>query len=67
VTTREPDPESGRAAGRITADDLAAHLRADATIYVCGSAPFADTVGDLVTGLGVDPSRVRVERFGPSA
>ena len=47
--------------------DLATHLHADVTVYVCGSAPFAEAVGDLVLGLGVDPSRVRVERFGPSA
>ena len=67
ITTRATDAVSGRPAGRVTADDIAPHLRADATIYVCGSAPFADTVGDLVTGLGVDPSRVRLERFGPSA
>ena len=67
VTTREPDPASGRPAGRLTAADIAAHLGTDATVYVCGSAPFADTVGDLVIGLGVDPSRIRVERFGPSA
>ena len=32
------------------------HLRADATVYVCGSAPFADAVGDLVLDLGVAPS-----------
>ena len=67
ITTRETDAVSGRPAGRVTAVDIAPHLHADATIYVCGSAPFADTVGDLVTGLGVDPSRVRVERFGPSS
>jgi ferredoxin-NADP reductase len=66
VTTREPDPGSGRPAGHITADDLAPFLGADATVYLCGSTPFANAVGDLVTELGVDPSQVRVERFGPS-
>ena len=65
--SRETPPDTERAVGRLTADDIARHLRADATVYVCGSAPFADTVGDLVTGLGVDASRIRVERFGPSA
>ncbi len=65
--TRETPPDTERAVGRLTADDIAPHLRADATVFVCGSAPFADTVGDLVTGLGVDASRIRVERFGPSA
>jgi ferredoxin-NADP reductase len=66
LTTREMEPESLRPPGRITAADLVTHVRADATVYVSGSAPFADAVGDLVTGLGVDPSQVRVERFGPS-
>jgi ferredoxin-NADP reductase len=67
VYTREAAPASTRPPGRLTSDDVVPHLRDDATVYVCGSASFADTVGDLVTGLGVDPSRVRVERFGPSA
>ena len=67
VYTREAAPESTRPPGRLTPDDVVPHLRDDATVYLCGSASFADTVGDLVTGLGVDPSRIRVERFGPSA
>ncbi len=67
VYTREAAPASTRPPGRLTADDVVAHLRDDATVYVCGSASFADAVGDLVTGLGVDASRIRVERFGPSA
>ena len=37
------------------------------SIYVCGSAPFTDAVGDLLVDLGVAPERVRFERFGPSA
>jgi ferredoxin-NADP reductase len=67
VYTRERTPASTRPPGRLSADDVVSHLRDDATVYVCGSASFADTVGDLVTGVGVDPSRIRVERFGPSA
>ena len=67
IYTREAAPASTRPPGRLTPDDVVPHLRDDATVYVCGSASFADTVGDLVTLLGVDPSRIRVERFGPSA
>jgi len=67
VYTREAPPGSARPAGRLRATDLAPLLRDDATVYVCGSASFADAVGDLVTDLEVDPARVRVERFGPSA
>ena len=66
VYTRQAPPSSTRPAGRLTADDLEPHLRDDATIYVCGSAPFTDAVGDLVLDLGVHAERVKVERFGPS-
>jgi ferredoxin-NADP reductase len=65
--TRAASPSTHRALGRVQADDLRPHLRADATIYVCGSAPFTDTVGDLLLELGVAPDRIRFERFGPSA
>lgn len=36
------------------------------TAYVCGSAGFAEHASQLLVGLGVDRSAVRVERFGPS-
>jgi ferredoxin-NADP reductase len=67
VYTRRAPPTSGRPAGRLRAADVEPHLRDDATVYVCGSAPFTDAVGDLVLALGVPAERVRVERFGPSA
>ena len=67
VYTRQAPPSSARPAGRLTAADLEPHLRADATVYVCGSAQFTDAVGDLVLDLGVRAERVKVERFGPSA
>lgn len=55
-----------RPAGRLTADDLRPHLRDDQTIFVCGSAPFTNGVGDLLVELGVAAGRARFERFGPS-
>jgi ferredoxin-NADP reductase len=64
--TRQAPASSTRPAGRLTAADVEPHLRDDATVYVCGSAPFTDAVGDLVLDLGVRAERVRVERFGPS-
>jgi ferredoxin-NADP reductase len=67
VYTRETPPSSTRAAGRLTAADVEPHLRDDARVYVCGSTPFTDAVGDLVLDLGVAAERVRVERFGPTA
>jgi ferredoxin-NADP reductase len=64
--TREAPPDSRRAVGRITAEDVVPHLGLEATVYVCGSAPFANAAGDLLIELGVTPERIRFERFGPS-
>jgi ferredoxin-NADP reductase len=64
--TREVPPGSTRAPGRITAEDVVPHLGAEAAVYVCGSAPFANAAGDLLIELGVTPERIRFERFGPS-
>ena len=61
-------PEAARRpVGRLTADDLAPVLLDDATVYICGSAGFADAASDLCVELGVPVERIRVERFGPSA
>jgi ferredoxin-NADP reductase len=63
--TRE-DVVGGRAAARIAATDLEAFIVPDATYFVCGSAPFAETASMLLLDLGVTAERIRVERFGPS-
>ncbi|SDS34169.1 Ferredoxin-NADP reductase [Friedmanniella luteola] len=63
--SREAGPD-GRSAGRLLASELAPLLDDAATCFVCGSAPFAGGASDLLVGLGVDPGRVRVERFGAS-
>ena len=65
--TREVPPGSPRPPGRLTAEDVVPRLRPEATVYVCGSAPFANAAGDLLVELGVNAVRIRVERFGPSA
>jgi ferredoxin-NADP reductase len=65
--TRTTPPSSSRPAGRLTAADVLPHLRADQSIFVCGSAPFTNAVGDLLVDLGVAPERAKFERFGPSA
>lgn len=65
--TREAPPASPRPSGRLTADDVIPRLRPDATVFVCGSAPFANAAGDLLLELGVAAERIRVERFGPTA
>lgn len=65
IITREPAP-GGRAAGRLAVVDLAPMLEGGQTIFVCGSSGFAETAGSALLSLGVDPGRVRVERFGPT-
>jgi ferredoxin-NADP reductase len=62
LTTREP---SGiRPAGRLTAADLVPLWEPGQTAYVCGSTPFAEAASQLLVGLGVPATDVRVERFG---
>jgi ferredoxin-NADP reductase len=62
--TREDN--GGRPAGRITAADLEPLIDAESTYFVCGSSAFAETASTLLTDLGVDVGRIRVERFGAS-
>ena len=67
VYTRSAPAGTPRPAGRLGPDDLAPRLGGDdATVYVCGSAGFANAAGDLCVGLGVPAPRIRVERFGPT-
>jgi ferredoxin-NADP reductase len=60
-------PASGRPPGRLGAADLEPLLTVGATYFVCGSAPFAEAISELLVGLGVPAADIRVERFGPSA
>jgi ferredoxin-NADP reductase len=64
VLTREPYGD--RAAGRITAGELAPLLEPGRTGYVCGSASFAESASRILVDLGMPPADIRVERFGPS-
>jgi len=65
VATRATGP-GGRAAGRLTAAEVAGALLPGATCFVCGSAGFADAASDLLMASGVPARDIRVERFGPS-
>lgn len=67
VYTRTAPPTYARGPGRVTREDLAPLITPDQTVYVCGSAGFADTASHLAVELGVPVHRVRVERFGPTA
>ncbi len=59
-------PPGGRAAGRLTADDLEPLLQPGQMQYVCGSAEFAEAASQLLVGLGAPAEMIRIERFGPS-
>ncbi len=66
--SREAGP-GPRARGRLRPTDVAPLLTsrgAGWASFVCGSAAFAESATSLLTGLGVQPGDVRVERFGPS-
>ncbi len=66
VYTRETPPGDSRPPRRITPDDLKAVLPPDASIYVCGSSPFADAATDAAIAIGAPVDHIRVERFGPT-
>jgi ferredoxin-NADP reductase len=64
--TRAAPPGYPRAVGRLASADLAPLVRGGETVFVCGSAGFADTVTDLLLADGVPTASIRTERFGPS-
>jgi ferredoxin-NADP reductase len=56
-----------RAAARLMAADLPPlEELGDVTAFVCGSAGFCNTAGDLLVEIGQPVDRIKVERFGPS-
>jgi ferredoxin-NADP reductase len=55
-----------RPPGRLTPRDLEPILLEDATVYICGSSPFADAATDAAVAIGVPVDHIRVERFGPT-
>lgn len=66
IYTRSIPPDYDRPVGRINAEDLKPLLSPDATIYICGSSPFADTATDAAMTIGASVDHIRVERFGPT-
>jgi ferredoxin-NADP reductase len=66
IYTRSAPAHHRRPSGRITQHDLEPILLAGASVYICGSAPFAEAATDAVGPLDVPAERVRVERFGAS-
>jgi ferredoxin-NADP reductase len=66
IYTRATPPHSVRQPGRLTPGDLEGLGVSDATVYICGSSPFADAATDAATGIGIPVESIRVERFGPT-
>ena len=66
VYTRAAPPGAGRGPGRLTLDDVAPLVRGGETVFVCGSAGFAEAATELLLSAGVPTASIRVERFGPS-
>jgi ferredoxin-NADP reductase len=64
--TRAAPPDSARTVGRLQAGELAEAAAGRPLVFVCGSPPFCDAVTALLHTSGVEPGRVRVERFGPT-
>lgn len=66
VYTRAAPQGALRIAGRLTPADVAPLVRGGETVFVCGSAGFAEAATDLLLSAGVPTGAIRVERFGPS-
>lgn len=66
VYTRAAPAGATRAAGRLAAADVASLVRGGETVFVCGSAGFAEAATGLLLSAGVPTAAIRVERFGPS-
>jgi ferredoxin-NADP reductase len=65
--TRAAPPGFARPVGRLTVADVAPLVRDGQTVFVCGSARFADGATTVLLDAGVPVGAIRVERFGPSS
>ena len=65
VYTRIAPAGATRTVGRLTVDDLGT-IDEHSTVYVCGSARFADGASTVLLDAGVPAERIRIERFGPT-
>ena len=64
--TREPPAGWTGHTGRIDAELLAAAAPKASVAFVCGSNGFVESATVLLLEHGVDPARIRTERFGPT-
>jgi ferredoxin-NADP reductase len=64
--TRTAPTGVSRPPGRIAVEDIAPHVVDEVTVFICGSAGFADGATSRALAAGVDADVIRVERFGPT-
>jgi len=64
-TRESPDSWSGHT-GRIDGCLIASALMPMTTAYICGSNGFVEAASRLLLEAGVEPGRIRTERFGPT-
>jgi ferredoxin-NADP reductase len=64
--TREPPEGWSGHTGRLDAALIDSALEPMATAFVCGSNGFVEAASRLLLDAGVEPGRVRTERFGPT-
>jgi ferredoxin-NADP reductase len=65
--TREQPPGWTGYGRRVDRELLAEVSTRDlALTFVCGPTPFAEAVGEALVGLGHEPLRIKIERFGPT-
>ena len=66
LTRSQPPGWTGRA-GRVNVDllrEVVFPAEREPRVYVCGPTGFAEAVADGLVGLGHQPARIRIERFG---
>jgi ferredoxin-NADP reductase len=64
--TRGAPPGWQEPTGRVSRELLAPLVEPGAKAFVCGPTGFVEAVADLLVDLGLDPARVKTERFGPT-
>ena len=64
--TRQPPDDWGGHTGRIDSALLAGTDFDPEIAFVCGSNGFVETAAELLLDSGLDPQRIRTERFGPT-
>jgi ferredoxin-NADP reductase len=68
VYTREAPPGWPGPVGRVRPDQLLAGVRRQAAeaAFVCGPTGFVEAVANILAASGLEASRIRTERFGPT-